>query len=108
MSGGLTARCDWYDTELHIELPELPSRILVTMPDKRERETYTARTYAYECHDGMPLADYVLMFAKSLNDDVLWCMEGADGDEFDALCNLSVAARDLHVIGMRMKDSHGQ
>lgn len=43
----LTASCDWHDNDLCLQLPELPGRILVTLPDKRGREVYTARVHEY-------------------------------------------------------------
>lgn len=47
----LTAPCDWHDNDLHLQLPELPGRILVTLPDKRGREVYSARVHEYAPKD---------------------------------------------------------
>ena len=46
----MTVEASWYDERtgtLHVACPVLPSEVVVTLPDSRKRQAYTAREHRF-------------------------------------------------------------
>ena len=51
----MTIDASWYDKRtqvLHVSCQTVPRAIVLTRPDRRGRDVYTARSYRYERCDG--------------------------------------------------------